>query len=83
MNINLSPAQFLTVYNCLSDLKTLEAQEIKNKMNAVLVDALSSIDDVDSHNKFNHWFKKEKEKVNTLQEQLNTIDDGIYPRPEV
>ena len=93
MNIQLSPEQFLTVYSSLLTNTSIEAKEIKNKMDSVLLDALSTIDDATNQSKFTHWMKKEKERVTAMNDELQSIkksttnfsqpDDGLYVRPEV
>jgi len=92
MNIQLNPEQFLAVYSSLLTNASIEAKEIKSKMDSVLLDALSTIDDSTNQNKFAHWMKKEKEKVTALNDELQTIknstvnfsqpDDGLYTRQE-
>jgi len=92
MNITLSPEQFLTVYNAVITNPSLEAQEVKNKMDSVIIEALSTIDDSQNHSKFSHWIKKEKEKVVAMEVELKSIkdtptistqpfDDGLFPLP--
>jgi len=91
MNLSLSPEQFLAVYYSVSVNNSLTAQEVKAKMDTQLLDALSLIDDSKNQSKFSTWMKKEKEKVNTLEKELETIkahpldsnnDDGLPYRPE-
>ena len=87
MILNLNPEQFLTVYNSVSSNGTITAQEVKVKMDAQLLDALSLIDDSKNQSKFDSWIKKEKQKVDSLESELKSlkvntddvsIDDGLY-----
>lgn len=86
MILNLNPEQFLLVYNRISDNSNLTAQDLKSKMDAMLLEALSSIDDVKLKSKFSTWIKQEKEKVDHLESELKNIkvnsttvsDDGLY-----
>ena len=73
MNISLNPAQFLTLYNSVTKDSSVEAKEVKNKMDSILLEALVSSDDVNNNAKFGLWMKKEKEKLNELQDKLNSI----------
>jgi hypothetical protein len=73
MKLTLSPEQFLAVYNCVTVNQGLTAQEVKSKMDLVLLDALSSIDEVQNQSKFSHWAKQEEDKISNLQHELKTI----------
>ena len=73
MNISLNPAQFLTLYNSVTKDSSVEAKEVKNKMDSILLEALVSSDDAHNNAKFGLWMKKEKEKLNELQDKLNSI----------
>ena len=85
MNLNLNSEQFLAVYNCINTTSSLTAQEVKSKMNLILLDALSIIDDTKNQSKFDHWMKQEKEKVEGLKVELKDLkistpspsDDGL------
>jgi hypothetical protein len=86
MNLNLTPQQFLAIYDSLSSDAT-SSKEVKHKMNSMLLDALSIVDDSKNQNKFGNWIKQEKEKVEGLQTELKSIrnpafDDGLlFPPP--
>ena len=90
MVLNLNPQQFLAVYNSLTIDTSLTAKEVKSKMDLVLIEALSSVDDSKSQLKFNSWTKQEEKKVEALKTELASIslpsvshpDDGIFVRPE-
>ena len=75
MNINLNPEQLLTVYNSLISSSTAEAQEVRNKLEAMILEALSNLDDSNNANKFSHWFKKEKQRVEALETELKSIKE--------
>jgi hypothetical protein len=82
MNLNLSPEQFLAIYNSLKNDSSITTQEVKSKMDLVLLDALSRIDDSRNQSKFGSWMKQEKEKVEVLESELKSIrssvsDDGL------
>ena len=89
MKLNLSPEQFLIVYNGVTNNSSLTAQEVKTKMDSQLIEALSLIDDSSNQSKFTSWMKQEKTKVSSLNEELKTLklnqdqqpDDGLYFRP--
>jgi bacterioferritin (cytochrome b1) len=91
MIVNLNPQQFLAVYNSLTLHSSLTAQEVKSKMDLVLIEALSNADDSKSQLKFSNWTKQEEKKVEALKTELAAInlspaqsqsDDGIFIRPE-
>lgn len=73
MNISLSPEQFIAVYNSIIVNPSREAYEVRSKMQSIILDALSTIDDSTNHNKFSHWMKKEQERLTDLQNELNSI----------
>lgn len=73
MNLNLSPNQFLAMYGMVLKECSPEAIELRIKMEAVLLDALSMIDDAKNQDKFVHWIKKEEEKVSALATDLKSI----------
>jgi len=85
MNVQLNPEQFLAVYNSITSIASIEAKEVKIKMESVILEALTIIDDSSNQSKFSHWMKKEKEKLNALEDQLKLIkepiNDGLYPTP--
>lgn len=90
MNLNLNPEQFLAVYNCITMSSSLTAQEVKSKMDLILLGVLSSIDDSKNQYKFDNWLKQEKEKVEGLKTELKDLkiahssqsDDGLpFPPP--
>jgi len=86
MILNLNAEQFLFVYNRILDNPTQPAQELKNKMDALLLDALSSVEETKNQTKFSSWVKQEQERVASLKSELKTIkdnipDDGLYCRP--
>jgi len=94
MILSLNPQQFLAVYNSVTINSSLTSQEVKSKMELILLDALSQIDDSKNQNKFDHWIKQEKEKVSSLENELKMIklskspleissDDGLPYRPVV
>ena len=91
MIVNLNPQQFLAVYNSLTVDSSLTAKEVKSKMDLVLIEALSSVDDSKSQLKFSNWTKQEEKKVEALKTELASIslqsvpqsDDGIFVRPEI
>jgi len=88
MILSLNPQQFLAVYNSVATNSSLTSQEVKSKMELILLDALSQIDDSKNQNKFDNWIKREKEKVHVLQSELKTLnssvsDDGLpFPPKE-
>jgi len=88
MILSLNPQQFLAVYNCVTINSSVTLQEVKSKMELILLDALSQIDDSKNQNKFDNWIKREKEKVQVLQSELKTLnssvcDDGLpFPPKE-
>lgn len=73
MILNLSPEQFLAVYNSVSINPSLTAQEVRSKMDIVLLEALSSIDDSKNQSKFSYWAKQENEKISGLETELKSI----------
>lgn len=87
MILNLNSEQFLAVYTCIASSSSLTAQEVKSKMDVILLEALSSTDDSKNQSKFDHWMKQEKERVEGLKTELKTIsasmsDDGLpFPPP--
>lgn len=87
MILNLNSEQFLAVYNSIASSQSLTAQEVKSKMDLVLLDALASTDDTKNQSRFDHWMKQEKERVEGLKTELKAItssvsDDGL-PFPPV
>jgi hypothetical protein len=89
MNLNLNPEQFLAIYNSLRDNSSITSQEVKSKMDLILLNALSAIDDSKNQSKFGSWMKQEKERVEILESELKSIrnpvsDDGLPfpPAPE-
>ena len=74
MKLSLSPEQFLAVYTSVVMNPSLTAQEVKSKMDVVLLDALSSIDDTQNQSRFSHWAKQEEDKITTLQQELKSIN---------
>lgn len=86
MILNLNAEQFLAVYNCIIATSSLTAQEVKSKMDLILLEALSSIDDSKNQSKFDNWMKQEKNKVESLKTELKAInvqipDDGLHFPP--
>lgn len=86
MILNLNAEQFLLVYNRILDNPAPPAQELKNKMDALLLDALSSIEETKNQTKFSSWVKQEQERVAFLKSELKTIkenisDDGLHYPP--
>lgn len=85
MNLTLNPEQFLAVYNCINTAMSPPAQEVKSKMDLILLNVLSSIDDSKNQAKFDSWMKQEAAKVESLKTDLKMInstivDDGLpYP----
>lgn len=75
MNLNLSPSQFLVMYGMVLKDSSPEALEIRAKMESVLLEALSTIDDAKNQDKFVHWIKKEEEKVSALTNELKSIKE--------
>lgn len=73
MNLNLNPEQFLAVYTSVALNQSLTAQEVKSKMDVILLDALGSIDDSKNQTKFSHWAKRENEKISGLKNELKSI----------
>lgn len=73
MNLNLNPEQFLAVYTSVVLNQTLTAQEVKSKMDVILLGALGSIDDSKNQTKFSHWAKQESEKISGLKDELKSI----------
>lgn len=85
MILSLNAEQFLLVYNKVSDNPAPSAQELKNKMDTILLDALSLIEDSKNQTKFSSWIKQEQERITFLNSELKIIkenisDDGLnYP----
>jgi len=83
--LSLNAEQFLLVYNKVSDNPAPSAQELKNKMDTILLDALSLIEDSKNQTKFSSWIKQEQERITFLNSELKIIkenisDDGLnYP----
>lgn len=86
MILNLNPEQFLLVYSRILDNSNLTAQELKSKMDIVMLEALSSIDAAKNQSRFSTWMKQEKERVVHMESELENIkinqktipDDGLY-----
>jgi len=74
MNLNLTPSQFLVIYNMVVRNPGVEAKEIQIKMEGALLEILSETEDGMKQNKFEHWMKGEKEKVASLQDELKSIN---------
>ena len=83
MILSLNPEQFLAIYNSVNTNSSLTAQEIKSKMDLILLDALSLINDSKNQSRLDNWMKQEKEKVENLESELKSIrnlipsDDGL------
>jgi hypothetical protein len=77
MNITLNPVQFLTLYNSVSKDSSPEAKEVKNKMDSILLEVLSSSEEVDKNRKFGLWMKKEREKLSQLEDKLDSINNNV------
>lgn len=90
MILSLNPEQFLAIYNSVNTNSSLTAQEIKSKMDLILLDALSLINDSKNQSRLDNWMKQEKEKVENLESELKSIrnlvpfDDGlIFPHSTI
>lgn len=85
MNLNLNAEQFVELYSVLVDGHNPALQDLKSKMKLSLIETLSVIDESNNQSKFPYWFKKEKEKVEVMENQLKMInvavDDGLFPPP--
>ena len=83
MILSLNPEQFLARYNRVNTNSSLTAQEIKSKMDLILLNALSLINDSKNQSRLDNWMKQEKEKVENLESELKSIrnlipsDDGL------
>jgi hypothetical protein len=83
MILSLNPEQFLAIYNSVNTNSSLTAQEIKSKMDLILLDALSLINDSKNQSRLDNWMKQEKGKVENLESELKSIrnlvpfDDGL------
>jgi len=73
MNLSLSPEQFLAVYTSVTVDQSLTAQEVKSKMEVVILEALGLIDDSKNQSKFSYWAKQENQKISGLQSELKSI----------
>ena len=86
MNLNLSPEQFLAVYNSVAVNQNLTAQEVKSKMDLIMLEALSLVHDTKNHSKFETWLKQQSGKISVMKDELESIkqksenipDDGLY-----
>ena len=90
MILSLNPEQFLAIYNSVNTNSSLTAQEIKSKMDLILLNALSLINDSKNQSRLDNWMKQEKEKVENLESELKSIrnlvpfDDGlIFPHSAI
>lgn len=86
MILNLNAEQFLLVYNKISTDPIPPALELKNKMEILLLDALSSIEDAKNQAKLSNWIKQERDRVTSLENELKSIsenipDDGLHYPP--
>lgn len=86
MILNLSAEQFLLVYNKVLADPTQPALDLKNKMDSLLLDVLSSIEDAKNKTKFSTWIKQEQDRVSSLKDELKSInenipDDGLHYPP--
>ena len=79
MNLTLSPEQFLVIYNCMSTSPSITAQEIKLKMDVILLDSLSVVYDSKNRSKYLQWIKQEHEKISTLQSELKVVMLSMLP----
>lgn len=93
MNLNLNSDQFLLVYNFVTSNVTSEAKELKAKMDLIIHEALSKLEESKNQSKFPQWLKKEQEKIFMLSDELKSMkstakscsektepDDGLYFR---
>lgn len=85
MNLNLNAEQFVELYSVLNEKQTPALQDLKSKMKLSLIETLSTVEDTNNHSRFPQWFKKEKEKVEAMENQLKminaTTDDGLFTPP--
>lgn len=80
MNIILNPEQFLKIYTTLVINQSIEMVEVKNKMESIILEALSTINNSNNQLKFFHWIEKEKEKIVELENKLKLIKTPDNPR---
>lgn len=83
MIVNLNPQQFLAVYNSLTADPSLTAKEVKSKMDLVLIEALSNVDESKGQLKFNNWAKQEERKVEALKTELASMTQISVPKKKV
>jgi hypothetical protein len=94
MKLDLSPEQFLALYDALSyqlnstDSDTLgwnNVNDIKVKMEDSILESLRSTNIVQNQSKFSVWAEKEQRKIEELQDDLENVqsidhtDDGLIP----
>ena len=98
MNLNLTPQQFLALYNSLSyQLDSTSSDtpgwgpvnQIRNAMNDVILDSLTSSETSRVQEKYGVWLEREQNKINHLKKELEDLkihrvpepDDGLFAKP--
>jgi NAD-specific glutamate dehydrogenase len=77
MILNLNAEQFLLIYNKLLTDPAQSAHDLKNKMDILLLDLLSSMEDAKNQAKFSSWIKQEQDRISSLKSELKVINENI------
>lgn len=97
--LNLTPEQFLALYNSLSyhlDSSSpedhpgwAEVDKIRETMAGSIIESLRRYDSTQNMTKYEAWANREKEKIEGLKQELQTLkvhnvsepDDGLFAKP--